>query len=52
MAAKVLLLLLTFPPRCPGAHRAMDEFFEGKPEGPVVDLLNGQGLSIKRMPAA
>ena len=38
--------------RCPGAHRAMDEFFEGKPEGPVVDLLNGQGLSIKRMPAA
>jgi hypothetical protein len=37
--------------RCPGARRAMDEFFFEKPEGPVVDLLNGQGLAIKRMPA-
>ena len=33
---------------CPGARRAMDEFFADKPEHSVIDLLNGQGLVVVR----
>ena len=33
---------------CPGAFRAMNEFFADKPERSVVDLLNGQGLVVVR----
>lgn len=33
---------------CPGAFRAMDEFFSDKPERSVVDLLNGQGFVVVR----
>ena len=33
---------------CPGARRAMDEFFSDKPEHSVIDLLNGQGLVVVR----
>jgi O-methyltransferase len=35
-------------PSCPGARKAVDEFFGGKPETPIV-LGTGQAL-IVRMP--
>lgn len=33
---------------CPGAKKAMDEFFRDKPERYVVHLTSGQGLVVKR----
>ncbi|MFP5210468.1 MAG: TylF/MycF/NovP-related O-methyltransferase, partial [Acidobacteriota bacterium] len=35
-------------PTCPGARKAVDEFFAGKPEAPII-LQSGQAIAIRRV---
>jgi O-methyltransferase len=37
-------------PTCPGARKAVDEFFTGKPETPVI-LQTGQAIVIRSVSA-